>query len=98
MNILGYRPSIGELTVVVVVGILAERLARWVSRLWDFLLDKIASLSDRLRVRRIRGLEGRIEKLTEYSDRKVVLLFLHNIARSMMALAFLIMINSDLQL
>lgn len=90
-DFLGYRPSVGELIAAFLLAIIAERTGRWFSRLWDFLLDKGAALSYRLRDKRIAALEGQIKILREYTDRKVILLLLHRIISGIVLISFLVM-------
>lgn len=72
---LGYRPSVGELIAAAVLAVLAERFGRLLSRAWNFSLDRISSLFDKLRIQRISALEKRITtiKLFQENDRKVIL-------------------------
>jgi len=78
IGFLGYRPSIGELLVAVILAMLAERAWRLFSRTWDFAIDLIAASVNRLRSRRIKKLERKIEQIKRYeaNDRQVLLLFI----------------------
>jgi hypothetical protein len=78
MDFLGYRPSIGELLAAFVLAMLAERAWRIFSRTWDFVLDLIAASSSKLRIRRIKKLERKIEMIKRYAanDRAVLLRFI----------------------
>jgi hypothetical protein len=76
---LGWRPTIADLIIATLLAALAERWWHWLYRLWSFLLDRIASLSDFFRARRIRALEVKIRKLKEYDDRKILIRFMQGI-------------------
>lgn len=94
---LGYQTSIGELVVVValplLVALIVEPLRRWLSRTWDFCLDRAASLSDNLRANRIKDLELRTEQLNVYNDRQALFLFLRTIFNLVVWFFLLIFLN-----
>jgi hypothetical protein len=79
----GWQPTLGELITNIIwplvaallVALLVEPLRRWLSRTWSFLSDRIASLSDNLRARRITAFELKVNNLKEYNDMKVMIRF-----------------------
>jgi hypothetical protein len=92
-GILGYRPSIGELIVALILAILAERVWRLGSRAWDFVLDRFASLFYNLRIRRIRTLELKIKQLDAYDDRKALFRFLRKIVGFILIVGLAMVMN-----
>ena len=97
----GWQPTLGELitnllwplVAAILVALLVEPLRRWLSRTWNFLLDRISSLSDSRRAKRIEALELKVSNLKEYDDRKLLILFTRRIASLIVVFGFLIFIS-----
>jgi hypothetical protein len=87
-KILGYQSSVGEVIIIIVlpslatllVALLVEPLRRWLSRTWNFFLDRISSLSSHLRASRIGALELKIKFLNQYNDRQVMMRLLRGMS------------------
>jgi uncharacterized membrane protein YphA (DoxX/SURF4 family) len=78
-DFLGYRPTVGELIVGLILAVSAVPLWHGISRAWDYLLDQIASQSNNFRRKRIIQLEKRIKRLQEYNEQKALLHLLRKI-------------------
>jgi hypothetical protein len=87
IQFLGWQPSLGEFIVNIiwplVAGLLLLALGpsrRWLSRTWNVISDRYASLSDSRRIKRIQALESQITTLNEYNDRQIILRILSGIS------------------
>jgi hypothetical protein len=76
---LGWQPPIGEVLFLLVLA-LFPWWRQWLSQTWNFLLDRISSLSSHLRARRIGALELKVKNLTDWDDRKIMVRFLRSIS------------------
>jgi hypothetical protein len=79
IQFLGWQPTLGELliniiwpVVVALLALLVEPFRRWLSRTWNSLSDRIASLSDNRRAKRITALKLKVQNLKEFDDRKTM--------------------------
>lgn len=87
-HFLGWRPSFGEVLFLVILALFPWW--NWLSRAWDFLLDRTASLFDKFKIRRIKSLELQIKRLNEYNDRKALIWFLRKITTFIFSLGLFI--------
>jgi hypothetical protein len=62
-------------------------------RFWNFLLDRIASFSNKLKVKRVATLELKIKTLKEYDDRKILVVFLRLISNLIILTGFVIVVS-----
>jgi hypothetical protein len=87
IQFLGWQPTLGEfiinimwpLVVALLVAFLFEPLRRWLSRKWNFFVDRLSSMSTKRRAKRIQALELKITQLNEYTDRQVMVRLLRGI-------------------
>jgi hypothetical protein len=101
IQFLGWHPTLGELVINIIwplviallVALLIEPLQRWLSQLWSLLSDRIASLSDNRKAKRINALELKIKNLKEYDDRKLLILFARRIVTLIVVFGFLLFIS-----
>lgn len=95
IQFLGWQPPLGEFIVDIIWPLVAGflllalgPLRRWLSRTWNLISDRLASLSDSRRIRRIQVLESQIVTLNEYSDRQIILRILRGISTFIILIGF----------
>jgi hypothetical protein len=62
-SFLGYRPTVAELIMGLILASLAVPIWKGISRAWDYIFDQIAARSNTLRAKRIFKLEQKIKYL-----------------------------------
>jgi hypothetical protein len=92
-SITSWRPNISDLIIATLLAGLAERWWHWLYRFWNFLLDRIASFSNKLKVKRVANLELKIKTLKEYDDRKILVVFLRLISNLIILTGFVIVVS-----
>ena len=103
-DFLGYRPSLGELIIVAVLAVLAERSARVLSRIIDYLTDSLASSFSRARNFQVRRLEKRLDLIvTLENDNRLATglllrrIYLTVILTLLLLLLYLVMLEFNVQ-
>jgi hypothetical protein len=97
---LGWQPTLGELliniiwpVVVALLALLVEPLRRWLSRTRNSLSDRIASLSDNRRAKRIQTLKLKVQRLKEFDDRKTMAHLLSGIIHLILLIGITIIVS-----
>jgi hypothetical protein len=88
-SFLGYRPTIAELILSLILALSALGIWKQVSRAWDYLLDQIAARSKTLREKRIFKFEQKIKDLQNYDLNEVLL----RVVRSVVGIGMLVALS-----
>ncbi len=88
-SFLGYRPTIAELIVGLILASLAVPIWKGISRAWDHVLDQIAARSNTFREKRISRFEQKIKYLRNYDLNEVLL----RVVRSVIGIGMLVALS-----